>query len=165
MSRNNNYQQVEEITSEISPSTKDLLRTQQNNIVCNDCGGISATKVQHLLSTLEGTTQLFNSTSSTNIINENATKSNSIYRKNNNQSNSVDKKINFNRKNIQRASSRRSTNKNKVSNKRMQHSSKQRKLNMNGIRSSMSTQYKNNKIRSKSKNNSTNKTKKLSSKN
>jgi len=50
MSRNNNYQQLQEFVSSIP--------TQQKDIVCNDCGGISATKIQQLLSTLEGSTQL-----------------------------------------------------------------------------------------------------------
>jgi len=73
MSHNNNYQQIQDIASSIPLSTKDLLRTQQKDIVCGDCGGISAAKVQQLLSTLEGTTQLFHSTPLTKNIVSNPT--------------------------------------------------------------------------------------------
>ncbi|CAF4658552.1 unnamed protein product [Rotaria sp. Silwood1] len=151
MSRNNNYQQIQEIASSIPSSTKDLLRTQQKNIVCNDCGGISAAKVQHLLSTLEGTTQLFNTaSSSSNSTSENTTKSNNIYRKTINQSKLINKKKNSARNNSKKPSLRRTpknNNKNKNMNKRIQNSTKQRKLSINRIRSSISSQSKNNKTR------------------
>ncbi|CAF1024841.1 unnamed protein product [Adineta steineri] len=135
MSRNNNYQQIQEAASSIPSSTKEFLRTQQKDIVCNDCGGISATKVQQLLSTLEGTTQLFNTTPSSN-------------RKKPNRSISKPKKKNSARNNSQKTSLRKNLKK-KNPNKRI----KQRKLNKNGIRSTLSSRNKNNnKIRLKSKN-------------
>ncbi|CAF0996301.1 unnamed protein product [Adineta steineri] len=136
MSRNNNYQQIQEAASSIPSSTKEFLRTQQKDIVCNDCGGISATKVQQLLSTLEGTTQLFNTTPSSN-------------RKKPNRSISKPKKKNSARNNSQKTSLRKNLKK-KNPNKRI----KQRKLNKNGIRSTLSSRNNNNnnKIRLKSKN-------------
>jgi len=50
MSRNNNYQQLQEFVSS--------LRSQQKDIVCRDCGGISTTKIQELLSRFDDTKQL-----------------------------------------------------------------------------------------------------------
>ncbi|CAF1452554.1 unnamed protein product, partial [Rotaria magnacalcarata] len=99
MSLNNNYQQKQEISSSISPSTKDLLLTKKKDILCNDCGGISVAKVQRLLTTLDGTTQLFNRTPAFNSIIENSTKSNKIYRKNHNRLKSRNKKNNSARNN------------------------------------------------------------------
>ncbi|CAF1104567.1 unnamed protein product [Adineta steineri] len=145
MSRNNNYQQIQEAASSIPSSTKEFLRTQQKDIVCNDCGGISATKVQQLLSTLEGTTQLFNTTSSSN-------------RKKPNRSISKPKKKNSARNNSQKTSLRKNLKK-KNPNKRI----KQRKVNTNRIRSTLSSRNNNNnKIRLKSKKSHTIKNKKLS---
>jgi hypothetical protein len=84
MSRNNSYQQID---SSVPSSAKNLLRTQQKNIVCDDCGGISTAKVQQLLSTLEGTTQLFNTTPS---IKNRPKRKNSA--RNNSQKNSVNRR-------------------------------------------------------------------------
>lgn len=106
MSRNNNYQQIQELISSI-PS----LQTEQKDIVCNDCGGISATKIQQLLSTLEGTTKLFNRTLSTNK------KIKSKSAKNNNQKNSLRRKkkpiIRKRKINIKKSQSSRNNNRNK----------------------------------------------------
>jgi hypothetical protein len=116
MSRNNNYQSIQDIPTSIPSSAKDLLRNQQKDIVCTDCGGISAAKVQQLLSTLEGTTQLFHPTSST--------KSKNIRPKKINRSISVKKKKSSARNNSQKTSVQRKMKK-----------TKQGKLNMNKSRS------------------------------
>ena len=61
---NNNHSRLHERTSSTLLSMKNLLQTEQKDLVCGNCGGISAAKVQQLLSTLEGTTQLFQSNAS-----------------------------------------------------------------------------------------------------
>jgi hypothetical protein len=109
MSRN---QKLQELISSI-PS----FRTQQKNILCRDCGGISTTKIQQLLSTLEGTTQLFNTTSISNKKKQNLQKKKSSARNNSRKSSSVQRK------------------KNKIIHKRISNSTKQRKLNTKKIRS------------------------------
>jgi hypothetical protein len=133
MSRNNNHQQIQEIASSIPTSAENLLRTQQKNIVCTDCGGISAAKIQELLSTLEGNTQLFNhqnnkirsfptqrlsktsKSSSSNRINK---KKNSM-RNNNNQKNSPNRRSSLSlKRNIKK------TQRNVINPKRRLHSTK-----------------------------------------
>ncbi|CAF3119818.1 unnamed protein product [Rotaria socialis] len=167
MSLNNDYQQKQEIASSISSSTKDLLLTKKKDILCNDCGGISVAKVQRLLKTLDGTTQLFNRTASFNSTIENSTKSNKIYRKNHNRLQSRNKKNNSARNNSRKTSLRLTMkNKDRITNtnKRIQHSNIKRKLKINRIRSSISAKRKNDKNRTKSKYNGVTKIKRLSSK-
>jgi len=108
MSRN---QKLQELISSI-PS----FRTQQKDILCRDCGGISTTKIQQLLSTLEGTTKLFNTTSISKK-KKNLQKKKSSARNNSRKSSSVQRK------------------KNKIIHKRISNSTKQRKLNTKKIRS------------------------------
>lgn len=54
MARNHNYQTTAELAPSVASSTNDFLRAQQKDIVCSDCGGISATKVQQLLANQHG---------------------------------------------------------------------------------------------------------------
>jgi len=100
------------------------LRNQEKDIICNDCGGISATKVQQLLSTLEGTTQLFNTTS---VLNKKK-------KSKNNRSSLVNKKKNSSRNNTQKKSVQRK--KKKIIRQRISNLPKQRKLSIKKIRSS-----------------------------
>jgi hypothetical protein len=118
MSRNNNNYQ------DIPSSAKDLLRTQQKDIVCTDCGGISASKVQQLLSTLEGTTQLFNS-NSTKSKKKNSPRNNSQKTSRRRNMKKTKRKLNIKKKrttlssrNNNKIRSKSKINKNKLSSKR-----------------------------------------------
>ena len=125
MSRNNNYQAT-------SSTAKDLFSSQQRDIVCTDCGGISATKVQQLLSTLEGTIPL-----STNAFSK-PLKSRPTYRK---KCNLTQKKKNSARNNSQKSSFHRTVKK--------KAASKPRKLTKKYNRSSLTSRNNNSRIRSK----------------
>ncbi|UJR07638.1 hypothetical protein I4U23_011926 [Adineta vaga] len=143
MLRNNNYQQISEKSSSIPSSTKEFLRSQQKDIVCTDCGGISTTKVQQLLSSLDDTAPL-----STNTI-PNPIRSRRIYRKQPNRSISTNKKKKKNsaRNNSQKSSLRR--------NMKKKSPPKQRKSSKKSNRSSLTSRNNNNtnKNRFKSKRN------------
>jgi hypothetical protein len=118
MSQNNNYQQIQELVSSF-PS----LRTQEKDLVCHDCGGISTTKIQQLLSTLEG----FNTNK---IKSKNAQQKKKVSARNNSQKTSLKQK------------------KKKIIRKKIPNLTKQRKLNIKKIRSARNN---NNKLPLKSK--------------
>ncbi|CAF1475027.1 unnamed protein product [Adineta ricciae] len=126
MSRNNNYQ----ATSSIPSTTKDSFSSQPKDIVCTDCGGISATKVQQLLSTLEGTIPFPANTF------PKPTKSRPIHRK---KCNLTQKKKHSARNNSQKSFCRRTVKK-KVA-------TKQRKLTKKHNRSSLTSRNNNSRIR------------------
>ncbi|CAF0833185.1 unnamed protein product [Adineta ricciae] len=128
MSRNNNYQ----ATSSTPSTTKDSFSSQQKDIVCTDCGGISPTKVQQLLSTLEGTIPF-----STNVFPK-PMKSRPTHRK---KCNLTQKKKNSARNNSQKSSFHRTVKK-KVA-------TKQRRLTKKHNRSSLTSRNNNSRIRSK----------------